>query len=1368
MMQTKKNPNKMETKKDLLNKMLDNRHLSGETFLETLLQEGKNTSARRKGYLYESIFQILILLKCIGNIHYTEMYDGPPSELQKTKDLTEFLEKNVETGDNVLDLTLKFNNTYIFFSCKYKGKYGDTGVSSIRDAIKSGGLYGDYKIALIVKNRELITQHRYTNKQSHLKLLHDEISKNNLLFGEEDAVKGLDKFVEQFSNYTGNIDEFIEFINETYFLSSRKQLTMKLHQKMTELKFIELLSQPSLKSPYFCLAHKPRSGKSITLLTLSKYLLTNGYSKILFLTSVPATIASFVKDMKEYVEFRDIPFVLQKDVDSLDSTFCGIVLCSTEYLKMDPNSKKRTFLKRMNFDASIIDESHQGSSNERTKTDLLEEKENDDINKGIETITKNTKITIFASGTSLKTQRFYRIPKQQVFEWEMEDESYMKQILTKNKIEMIDLMVSRHGSKFLECLNNPTLDKDYSSQPTQILLKNSIEQTLINDIISYNQTNNVDFGYHPSSLFALRQEGEDKRGYENEFEICKHSAGENILIAFLDSIISNDPQKDSVMKQIEGLQYTYRSRKSTTENPLIFIVYLPVNTGNGNIRQLQETLVTFLEKHGLWNDYLIEYSNSMSDTGNTKETYTKFIDNMMIRFRNYNDTHENKKKGCILLLGSKGTVGITYELCDVTISLDSGHNLENQKQKYARALTAQPGKTIGINVDMNIQRSYSYLLDVIHKHRKSNPSNKSYAEIVKYLFENNIFLFDPHRLKNGSMNMKPLEILQYYQGECDKMMREVDDSYLLEGIECNDDMRDMINNFHYKSPTYDKVNPELEGENQDCPKGGITNIKELESKKKDDEEENVCEDKVGEENVDESEQAKMEDMINRTCELCKQFLFPLMALISRIYHISDFKEIFTNEITLPLIMDLIKDKIDLDLLESNIFIQIMSSIIDMNDEIVNNIREIYSTAPSGKLRTLIEKHFIPSQEEKKKNAEVPTPVRLVDDMLGIIPSDFWKTPKKVFEPCCGKGNFVLGIFDKFWVGLEELYPDYEERCRVIITECLHYADITPLNVFITTEILKCHVQSYCELEELEWEFHSFVGDTLKMKMSGFNAVIGNPPYNNSQNNKGRRGGGDLLWNKFVKKSIDEYLVNNGLLVFVHPPGWRKPETSKSKYNDLFSLMTKENQIVYLEIHNASDGMKMFHCGTRYDWYMIEKTPIYKNTIIKCQNGNIGEFDLSKWCFLPNSMFEVIQNMLSSDDDEVCNVLQSTSVYESRKKHVSAEKNDIYKYTLIHSTPQKGVRYMYSSVNNKGHFGIPKVIFGDSGISNSIIDINGDYGMTQHAIAIEIKDIAEGENIKRVIDSNKFKEILDACSWSNYQIDWRLFTEFKKDFWKEFV
>ncbi len=60
-------------------------------------------------------------------------------------------------------------------------------------------------------------------------------------------------------------------------------------------------------------------------------------------------------------------------------------------------------------------------------------------------------------------------------------------------------------------------------------------------------------------------------------------------------------------------------------------------------------------------------------------------------------------------------------------------------------------------------------------------------------------------------------------------------------------------------------------------------------------------------------------------------------------------------------------------------------------------------------------------------------------------------------------------------------------------------------------------------------------------------------------------------------------------------------------------------------------------------------------------------------------------------------------------------------------------------------------------------------MTQHSIGIKVETRQEAENIKKALESDKFKkEVLDSCKWSNYRIDWRLFCYFKKDFWKEFV
>ena len=47
----------------------------------------------------------------------------------------------------------------------------------------------------------------------------------------------------------------------------------------------------------------------------------------------------------------------------------------------------------------------------------------------------------------------------------------------------------------------------------------------------------------------------------------------------------------------------------------------------------------------------------------------------------------------------------------------------------------------------------------------------------------------------------------------------------------------------------------------------------------------------------------------------------------------------------------------------------MADIIDNNEEIVDTIREIYRISTPDNLRKLIEKHFIPSNDEKKKNAD---------------------------------------------------------------------------------------------------------------------------------------------------------------------------------------------------------------------------------------------------------------------------------------------------------------------------------------------------------------------------------------------------------------
>jgi len=276
----------------------------------------------------------------------------------------------------------------------------------------------------------------------------------------------------------------------------------------------------------------------------------------------------------------------------------------------------------------------------------------------------------------------------------------------------------------------------------------------------------------------------------------------------------------------------------------------------------------------------------------------------------------------------------------------------------------------------------------------------------------------------------------------------------------------------------------------------------------------------------------------------------------------------------------------------------------------------------------------------------------------------------------------------------------------------------------------------------------------------FDLVIGNPPYNSP----GSTATGNMIWHKFVDKSLTTWIKSNGYLLYVHPAGWRKPGSDKSKFVRMFDLMTKQNQMLYLEIHDTKDGQKTFKCGTRYDFYLIKHCSQYKETVVKDEKGITNSIVSTEWQWLPNYNFLNIRNILGNG----CKIIYNRSNYGSDKIYVSHNQSDIFKYPLIHSTPQKGTRYMYSSKNDLGHFGVSKVIFGDTGIYDVIFDMEGKYGMTQHSMAIEVANLVDAKNIKKALMSEKFKEILKSCLFSNYQTDWRLFKYFKSDFYLDFI
>ena len=133
------------------------------------------------------------------------------------------------------------------------------------------------------------------------------------------------------------------------------------------------------------------------------------------------------------------------------------------------------------------------------------------------------------------------------------------------------------------------------------------------------------------------------------------------------------------------------------------------------------------------------------------------------------------------------------------------------------------------------------------------------------------------------------------------------------------------------------------------------------------------------------------------------------------------------------------------------------------------------------------------------------------------------------------------------IGLVKLIPDENIRYKTIIEECIYFADINPFNIYIC-EILLNPMSKY--------KLNSYTGDSLKLdKKNGwydFDLVIMNPPYNTS----GNTGTGNTLWQDFVKTALKSWIKQDGYLLCVHPPGWRKPNTER----DPFSACTCDNEL----------------------------------------------------------------------------------------------------------------------------------------------------------------------------------------------------------------
>ena len=373
--------------------------------------------------------------------------------------------------------------------------------------------------------------------------------------------------------------------------------------------------------------------------------------------------------------------------------------------------------------------------------------------------------------------------------------------------------------------------------------------------------------------------------------------------------------------------------------------------------------------------------------------------------------------------------------------------------------------------------------------------------------------------------------------------------------------------------------------------------------------------------------------------------------------------------------------------------------------------------------------------------EVFTPIDMVSKILDNIPEEVWLNPMSTFlDPCMGKGTFLLEIVRR----LVYIYGYTEEDAKSRV----YGYDIRVKYVNHLTR------RGFKNLRHKD-----FLKEIIKME---FDVVLGNPPYQLKVGDKKT----EPLWNKFFHKSLN-HLKEGGYLSLIHPSGWRNIE---GKFSDIKDII-KKKKLHYLSINNEKKGLEIFGAETRFDYYLLENT-INDGILTKIyfQDGTTDSVDLNTLSFIPNGSLSEIKNLVAKEGEEKVNLLYSRSAYGTDKNNVSKIQDNEFIHRCVYTVNYLSQpTFHYSNTNENGHFGMTKVIWSNGRISSvgSYVDMTGEFGLTQFSYAI-VDDVENLPNIKRALDSPKFKKLMELCAVGQLTINHKVISTFRKDFWRDFI
>ena len=335
---------------------------------------------------------------------------------------------------------------------------------------------------------------------------------------------------------------------------------------------------------------------------------------------------------------------------------------------------------------------------------------------------------------------------------------------------------------------------------------------------------------------------------------------------------------------------------------------------------------------------------------------------------------------------------------------------------------------------------------------------------------------------------------------------------------------------------------------------------------------------------------------------------------------------------------------------------------------------------------------------------------LVNEMLDQIPEDFIINGT-VLDPAIGGGQFVREI---------------ERRKRA--------AGKTDKEIFKTVFGIEQNVlrKNYAVNK------HNLVGNyTVEnfldkdFKNMKFDVIIGNPPYQDPNNDK------RMLWNQIIDRCV-EIIKDNGYIAMVTPATWL---TAKTNIHNSYKMF-EQKQVEQAVIFDKDD--KPFDEGTSASYTITRNTlrtydtKLYYAKYQQKQKDFVANINIAKDKIWPGQLTPInlsIHNKLKTH--KKINFLKSCEFHNQKlkkKKIVSDIKSKDFPYT--HHVSSAITRY--TNIKFSAHTTWKAMVPVTSTIDKVVIDNNCGHG--EDMFSLYVNDQLTAENIKKLFNTKFYRFI----------------------------